>query len=423
MLIDYKFSNFLSFKDECNLSMLASADQSHKEHIIDNGKNKCLKFKVFFGANASGKTAFIDSVRNFKRFIKSNANKQSSELISTHPFKFLPNYKERPSSYELTFKYKGLKYNYSFSRTPERVISEELKVYYSSKPTVIFSKLENGKYKLLDDNKNLRDIVEKTAQNKLLLTMADIFSYEKVKDVIEYFNKNIVVVYDIDRLSKNLLDSVMNDNYADYKDFVLNMLTKFDIGISDFEIESKKFKDVEGLEQISPLLSAVSQLGTSKRNDFLNSNLYNITTYHKITDENGETNIYDLNLNSESLGTKSLFLLAPILYDVLKNGKVMFVDELDKSLHPIIVKQIVKMFLDEEINTNNAQLICNTHESTLLDLEFLRRDEIMFVDKDYKTGASSIYSLSDFSIRKDEKVLPAYFLGRYGATPFIQEGF
>ena len=106
---------------------------------------------------------------------------------------------------------------------------------------------------------------------------------------------------------------------------------------------------------------------------------------------------------------------------MLKGGKTLFIDEIDKSLHPILVKYIINMFLDSNMNKNGAQLICNTHDTNLLDLDMFRRDEILFTDRDNKTGISELYKLSDFSPRKDENIEKAYLLGRFGAIPFVKE--
>lgn len=417
MLLNYKFSNFLSFKDECELSMLPKAsDKAHLSHIITDNNDNALKVKVFYGNNASGKTAFMKSVGALKYFVKNNAKISSSEIIDNNPFKFLPNYKERPSSFEITFKTNGIKYNYSFSRTPEKVISEELKAYYSAKQTLIFSKNEDGTYYVLaEDAKKLKEIVNKTAQNKLLLSVSDIWGYERVKDVIYYLSNNLVTIYNIDNLKTNIINQIGEDNLNEFKNFAIKFLNNFDIGISDFDITKYKFKNNEYLKSLYPATLSLLNNDKTTTDRLFDQDYYDITTFHKIN----ENEIYKLKMVEESLGTQNLFGLAPILFDVLKNGKVLFVDELDKSLHPLIVKGIVNMFLDEDINKNNAQLICNTHETILQDLDLLRRDEIMFVDKNYNTGVSKIYSLADFSPRKSERIQPAYILGRFGGIPFI----
>ena len=118
-----------------------------------------------------------------------------------------------------------------------------------------------------------------------------------------------------------------------------------------------------------------------------------------------------------------IFAFIPFLADSLKNKKVLIIDELDKSLHPFLVQYIVEIFNDAEINKNGSQLIFNTHDTNLLDLNILRRDQIWFTEKNSETGESDLYSLSDFSVRKQENVENGYMLGRYGAVPFIKNDF
>ena len=130
---------------------------------------------------------------------------------------------------------------------------------------------------------------------------------------------------------------------------------------------------------------------------------------------------FNLNLEEESLGTVQMFMMSPLLYYVFKDGRTLFVDEIDKSLHPILVEHIVKLFLDKSINSNDAQLIANTHDTNLLNLDIFRRDDIWFTERDVNSGKSEMYSLADFSPRKDENIEKAYLLGRYGAIPFIKE--
>ena len=121
----------------------------------------------------------------------------------------------------------------------------------------------------------------------------------------------------------------------------------------------------------------------------------------------------------ESIGTQMIFILIPFFASAMENNKILVIDELDRSLHPFFFFYIVSMFNDSNINKNGAQLIFNTHDTNLLDLNILRRDQIWFAEKDSKTGSSDLYSLSDFSVRNNENIEKGYMLGRYGAVPFI----
>jgi len=146
--------------------------------------------------------------------------------------------------------------------------------------------------------------------------------------------------------------------------------------------------------------------------------VYKVNTTHIANGIN-----YEFDISEESLGTQVIFSFIPVIRDVLDNGKVLLIDEFDKSLHPYIVKYIVELFNDPDLNKNNAQLIFNTHDTNLLDLELLRRDQIWFTEKNPKDGESTLYSLDDFSIRKSENVEKGYLLGRYGAVPFLVNNF
>ena len=141
---------------------------------------------------------------------------------------------------------------------------------------------------------------------------------------------------------------------------------------------------------------------------------------HEVVTSN-EKNSYSLSINEESLGTNQLFSLSIVLFYAFKEGKVVIIDEIDRSLHPLLVRHIINSFIKNSTNELPSQLIANTHETDLLDLEILRRDEIAFIDKNFNTGVASLYSLTDFSPRKEENIRKAYLLGRFGAIPFLKD--
>ena len=144
-----------------------------------------------------------------------------------------------------------------------------------------------------------------------------------------------------------------------------------------------------------------------------------INTEHVIGEGDNKTK-YILGLGEESLGTNQLFILGPFLKDAFENGIVIVIDEIDKSLHTFIVKHIINMFRDKEINTAGAQLIFTTHDTSLLSLSTFRRDQVYFTGKDNKTGISDLYSLDELPVRKTDNIEKGYLLGRYGAIPYIR---
>ena len=194
---------------------------------------------------------------------------------------------------------------------------------------------------------------------------------------------------------KNIAFNIYDNNDNNLKNFALNFLKKADLNIEDYKISSMSIPE-----------------------EFLKNTRVSVKTYQILFKHIGSDNY--LSFDEESLGTQIVFTFIPFIANTLNKQKVLIVDELDKSLHPFLVQYIVKMFNNPEINKNGSQLIFNTHDTNLLNLNILRRDQIWFTEKNNETGESSLYSLSDFSVRKKEIVEKGYMLGRYGAVPFIK---
>lgn len=420
MLIDFKFKNFMSFADECDFTMLANKDNSHSDDLISFGKDRASKVRLIYGANASGKTSFINAMYFISSFIANSNMLLEKVPIQVVPFKFCDNCFNTPSEFAITFIKDGLKYAYSFSCTREKVIDERLDIYYSAKPTMIFNRFDTNNYEFNKDAKILNPLKERNLDNKLFLVTTASWNYEKTKPVVDYL-LNTITVMDIDVLWKIYLDRIYDNNeQEEYKAFCLKILNNADISISDFKVDPKKLKDVgREAEMLNKLLSVATNGNEEAMKTIQDTNIYSFTTFHNVKNDNKD-NKYPLPLNEESLGTIKMFKYSPILYYVFKEGKVLFVDEIDKSLHPLMVEYLIKMFHDKNINTNNAQLIANTHDTNLLNLGILRRDDIWFTERNYENGKTEMYSLSDFSPRTTENIERAYLLGRFGAIPFIK---
>ena len=286
---------------------------------------------------------------------------------------------------------------------------------------MIFNRTNTNNYEFNQDSKILNELKKRNLENKLFLVTSASWNYNKTKPVVDYLLNTIMVAINIDVLWKNCLDRIYaNNEIEEYKEFCLKILNNADISISDFKMESKKIKDLNGRDEIFKELLQVATKGNEEARAFFeNSNVYDFITFHDVKNGNNQ-NKYSLNLAEESFGTMQMFKYSPLLYYVFKEGKVLFIDEIDKSLHPLMVEYLVKMFYDKNINTGNAQLIANTHDTNLLNLDIFRRDDIWFTERDYESGKTEMYSLADFSPRKSENIEKAYLLGRFGAIPFIK---
>lgn len=422
MIIDFKFKNFMSFANECNFTMLANSDKAHKENLITFRNNRISKTRLIYGANASGKSSFVRAIDFFLHFLRNSNYLLSNSNIGVNPFKFREDAYSTPSEFSITFTIDEVKYVYSFSCTRQKVINEKLDAFYSAKPTNIFERIDTNNYIFKNDVKKLNDIRSKNSENKLFLVTSATWEYERTKPVVEYLLNNILLSYDIDQIWKGYLDKIIENNeLAEYKQFCLKMLNDADISINDFVVDTKKVKEIGDSANILLEFARVATKGNSEAMEqFVNSSVYHFITTHEINDGNN-INKFNLNLEEESLGTVQMFMMSPLLYYVFKDGKTLFVDEIDKSLHPILVEHIIRLFLDKNINFKNAQLIANTHDTNLLNLDIFRRDDIWFTERDVGSGKTEMYALSDFSPRKDENIEKAYLLGRYGAIPFIKE--
>lgn len=422
MIIDFKFKNYLSFADECEFTMRANKDKSHEDDLIVINKDRYSKTRMIYGANASGKSSFIKAMLFVSAFIANSNTLLAKMPIHVTPFKFCKNCYENPSEFAITFIKDGIKYSYQFSCTREKVIDERLDIYYSAKPTMVFNRTNTNTYVFNKDAKILNELKERNLENKLFLVTTASWNYEKTMPVVDYLLNTLMVAIDIDLLWKINMDRIhANNEVEEYKAFCLKILNNADISISDFNMDSRKLKETGKEAEIFKELIRVATKGNEEAvANIENLNVYDFITYHDIIDGD-KTNRYDLKLAEESLGTVSMFKYSPLLYYVFKEGKVLFIDEIDKSLHPLMVEYLVKMFLDKDINTSNAQLIANTHDTNLLNLDIFRRDDIWFTERDYESGKTEIYSLADFSPRKTENIEKAYLLGRFGAIPFIKE--
>ena len=256
----------------------------------------------------------------------------------------------------------------------------------------------------------------------LFLLTAATWNYEKVKPVVDYILNDIIVLHDITQPTKyNISYIIENNDLEEYKKFCLDFLNNADISISDFEINTHKMKELgKKAELMNKLMNVIVDNDPEQIKKIANSDIFNIKTIHNIKGDNNSFS-YPLELTEESDGTRQLFHFAPALFYAFKEGKVLLIDEIDRSLHPLLVEYIIKKFYDTEINKNNAQLICNTHDTNLLNLDLFRRDEIWFTERNNASASTEMYALSDFSPRKDENIEKAYLLGRYGGIPFIKE--
>ena len=421
MLIEFRFKNFKSFQDDQVLSMVAGSDKSLPDNVITDkalGKRKLVRSAVLYGANASGKSNLVDALDFVQRFVKGSAERKQGAEIPVHLFRLGKSDDESPAEFEISFIHQGVRYQYGFSVDRKRVHEEWLIAYPKGLPQKWFERspsldsLESEWYfgpQLKGEKKRL---VSVTRPDVLFLSVAATFDHKQLSEVYRWFSYYLrVIQYDpAFALSFEQLTARGVAEDKDFKTLMQNLLQLADLGIADLSVEK------------TPLTEASLPFGVFSekfRSSLLEWENFDVQIWHRARDRTGSG--VSFSLEDESLGTRRLFAMGYPWLHTLGEGFTLVIDELDTSLHPVLVRNLVDSFHNLDLNSQNAQLVFNTHDTTLLDSSLFRRDQVWFVEKD-NAGASHLYPLLEFSPRKNEALAKGYLQGRYGALPFI-EGF
>lgn len=419
LLLQFSVENFRSFKNKAVLSLEASSGNEHNDHIIMCGNNRILKTTTVFGANASGKSNLFYAMTAAINFIRLSNSLQLNQLIpQIIPFAFSHEMQNKPSSFEFVFIEKGKKYIYGFSATRQQVVKEYLYVYNTSKPSTIFERdsTQDEEYHFTNSKikKELEPIVERNTKNKLFLSTATAWNAKSTEVPFLWFAKIDTYSNNFNALIPKDVPMLENDKEHDLRNFILTILKESDISIFDYIYKSKE----------TPMHRVPNKFSEEPQGEFPRQILkeFTIATKHRIVQDGKHSEDFTLDLHDESKGTQNVFMLSPVLYEAFKLGRVVCVDDFDASLHPLLVVFLVGLFNNPKVNTGNAQLIISAHTTILLSHRISRDDEIYFVEKDRDTGESELYSLDEFSPRKQLNIRNAYLLGRFGAIPEIGDG-
>ena len=403
MLIRFSFKNFKSFKNENCLDMEATSLKEHEYNVAKTENGEYLKVSAIYGANASGKTNVLQAFDYMKkRILVSDDSKKNSPIDEENIYSFMIN--NDPIALEVEILAKNNKiYKYGFEVLKDTIISEWLFEKRVNKFYAIFERENNNVSMKPNKISDLVNIDERT----LFLNI-----YSKIDRNNEDFS--------------NVYDWFVNSMYLDlgnpnFERFINNRVSLKILSDENYKKELLKFiktidSGIEGIKTTPDSLEAVKS----------NNGIIDIEVLHR--GENGELKALPFYL--ESNGTRKMFHLFDFFMDALKNGMVLFIDELDAKLHPLLTRYIINLFHNSQTNIGNGQLIYSTHDTVNLNKETFRRDEIWFAEKD-KDGISEIYALSDYileddknagkKVRNDATYNKDYLTGRYGAIPVLEE--
>lgn len=423
MFIEFQVENFRSFRERQTFSMVADRYPDHlDENTFDSGLKgfeRLLRASVVYGANAAGKTNLLRAIKFAQEFILSSASTTIGQYRYT-PFKLSSSNRSKPSEFEISFIQNGVRYEFGFSMGPTQIEKEWLVEYDHTGARArgrllyereLVAKTKEYNWKFSAFLKGERSVWSKaTRPDALFLSTAIQLNSSQLRPVFDWFQNKLIVIVGGMRLNEmmtlRLLDSPQG------KERLLPFLKEADLGISDLKIKRELIPQ-SGPGVIYP--SSGAMLYQQSANSA--PSVVTITLSHSSEDPKAPV---DIEFGEESSGTQILFKTAGAWLNVFDNGEVLLFDEIDTNMHPKLLCFLIKKFMSSKDNPRNAQLICTTHNTSLLNQDLFRRDQIWFVQK-RKDGSSKLYPLSDFKPRNDEILERWYLRGRYGGLPILPE--
>lgn len=423
MLIRFTVRNYKTFREKAELSLVASNYDKERENdnIIDDATSglKVLKSAVIYGANASGKSKLMEALYFMRSFVlKSSKESQKGEAIDIEPFLLNTASELEPTEFEVIFLHNKAQYRYGFEVTTKEVVSEWFYHKPHTKEVELFLR-DNQDFTIHPRSFPTGKMLVKqnfVRENVLMLSAAAQWNDVLAGSVMDWFR------------SLKVISGLEEDAYAGFtmkrtddpelKQKHLEFLQRADLDIQDISLERL---DLSQLPKDMP--REIRELLERKVTDEKEQLVSDVLTSHKKYDAD-KNHVVDVNFSlreDESSGTRKFFFLSGPILDVITNGYILVVDELDSKLHPNLVCKIVEIFNSKELNPKNAQLIFNTHDTNLLSAGIFRRDQIWFTEKN-RFGEVSLYSLADFKtseVRKEDNFEKNYIRGKYGAIPFL----
>ena len=412
MLIEFSVGNFRSFYEPVTLSMLAANSKEKKEKessLFSAGKRHLLKSAIIYGANASGKSNLVKAFAIMRRMVLHSTRGNSEDELPVEPFLLRHDSPIEPTYFQVVVQLGTVQYRYGFRATRHKIIEEWL--YRTAKrESLLFGRDEESGIICGTGFPEGRGVEMRTRANSLFLTTVDQWSNGKNSAValIQWFN------------TTGVISGLRNDPYFLYTatklaeagesgKSILSYLDSFRLGFDSLKVKKEK---------VGP-----PQFRQMKREDSADEEEWftiDFKTEHTIYDDHGATEEsieFDLE-EQESSGTKKIIALAGPILDTLKRGELLWIDELEAQLHPLLTRTLIEQFLSTTTNPHNAQLIFTTHDDTLLNL--FRRDQIWFAEKNEReiTRLRSLVQYKD--VRLEANFSAEYRKGRYGAIPHIK---
>ncbi|MFH1716657.1 MAG: ATP-binding protein [Planctomycetota bacterium] len=417
MLVEFKVANYRSFREEQTLRLVTSSDTQLAENCAEQGKLRLLKTVGIYGPNASGKSSFIKAADVMRDMVLLSADYQPGKKLPVQPFLFDRESQKKPSTFEMTFYHDGVRYQYGFSATSERIHDEWLLAYPKGRAQIWYERKANGdNWKFGSFLKGEREkLKDKTRDNVLFLSAAAQWNNEQLTIVYDWFRKKLRVMpagTTWAPVTAEMLLMAEDDEKIkeDLYGFVESCLQDADLGIHGLKVNKAKTTEPKFLAEMPESLRDTLSVYFRERKQI------KVEMLHKDVETGKEVL---LPMEEESDGTRRFFELSGPWLEAVATGMTVFIDELEASLHPLLTRELIRFFQNPAHEETGAQLIFATHDTTLLDPELFRRDQIWFTEKD-EHGGTRLYSMLDYKPRKGEAMQRGYLSGRYGAIPIIE---
>ena len=406
MLLEFSCSNHKSIKNRVVFSAIAGKDNTNEELLYTFGSVRVLKSAVIYGANGSGKSNLIDAILFTKNLVLNSINHQPGVGINQRPHKLAG--LDTDSTYSIQFVTKGTRYAFGFTLRNSLVVEEYLYYFPKMRQVKIFERDENGFYagdKFKGKFDTCKDVLK---PNRLLLSCAANFSaVQEIETVFAFFRDELIIYRGLGM--DNWMDYSLHTMHKDplVKKAVIEFLRSLGTGIKDVKIQiDQRMLDPN---QLPPFLSE------EFRAQIIKQQIDEIQA--KIVYDSFEVDL----LTEESTGIRKLFEFVCPLVDIIARGKVLICDELESNFHEAIVYRLVDLFGNLK-TPYFTQMFFTTHDTSILNLNLFRRDQIWFTELSVDARETALYSLSEIkNVRKDENVGRGYIAGKYGAIPMLNE--
>ena len=425
MIIEFSVNNYRSFKNEQTLNLAASNyDKSLPENIMAADLPglqdlNLVKVVALYGPNAGGKTNLLRALQFLQWLVVNSATGlRPGGKLPCEAFRLDPEMEAQPTVLSLTFVAEKIRYEYAVAVSVDRIVQERLIAYPSGNAQVWYDRVWDEEAKCYQwspestkDFKRDPGIVEKTRENALFLSTAAQWNNAQITPIYRWFETQLCFL----NLSAGVnlepgLTAKLMEQSPEVRSSLIGLLRTADLGLAGVDAKEREVPD-DKFRKLAGLGETESDMRVLPQKD------WEIDFHHESKD--GKT--VSLPWSMESAGTCRFFSLLGPGAVVVTNHYVICIDELETSLHPLLVAELLRLFFKSTTKNPGAQLLFTTHNPLLLDSTLLRRDQVWFADKD-REGASFLYPLTDYKPRIDESLLRGYLSGRYGAVPFIPKG-